>query len=230
MIGALADDTLSRSVLGTALGDPVHMAGGLTSLEGLLDQRRLWRGRVTTKTGGLQPTGHADLDAVLPSGGWPASALCEILLPAHGCGELQLLWPSLARLTSSGERVVLVGPPHVPYAPAWQAAGVDLRQLSVIAAQGKDALWAAEQCLRSGSCGAVLCWPAQADDKALRRLQVAAESGQTLAFACRPQAVAVNASPAALRLVIELQPAQWRVLKCRGGVAPATPIPYAQAR
>jgi hypothetical protein len=143
---------------------------------------------------------------------------------------LQLLWPTLARLTASGERVVLVAPPHVPYAPAWQAAGVELRQLSVIAAEGKDALWAAEQCLRSGSCGAVLCWPVHADDKALRRLQVAAESGQTLAFACRPQAAAVNASPAALRLIIELRPPQWRVLKCRGGVAPAAPIAYAQGR
>lgn len=216
MIGALADSAVSNSA--------VPIAGAVTSLEGLLDQRRLWKGRVAPKVSGQQPTGHAALDAVLPSAGWPASALSEILLPAHGCGELQLLWPSLARLTASGERVVLIAPPHVPYAPAWQAAGVELRHLSVIAAEGKDALWAAEQCLRSGSCGAVLCWPVHADDKALRRLQVAAESGQTLAFACRPQAAAVNASPAALRLIIEMQPPQWRVLKCRGGVAPAAPI------
>lgn len=216
MIGALAD--------GAATSAAAHSVSAITSLEGLLDQRRLWKGRVPPKVSGQQPTGHAALDAVLPSAGWPASALSEILLPAHGCGELQLLWPSLARLTRSGERVVLVAPPHVPYAPAWQAAGVELRHLSVIAAEGKDALWAAEQCLRSGSCGAVLCWPVQVDDKALRRLQVAAESGQTLAFACRPQAAAINASPAALRLIIELQPPQWRVLKCRGGVAPAAPI------
>jgi hypothetical protein len=216
MIGALTDSAANRSA--------VPMAGPVTSLEGLLDQRRLWKGRISPKVSGQQPTGHAALDAVLPSAGWPASALSEILLPAHGCGELQLLWPSLARLTRSGERVVLVAPPHVPYAPAWQAAGVELRHLSVIAAEGKDALWAAEQCLRSGSCGAVLCWPLHADDKALRRLQVAAESGQTLAFACRSHAAAVNASPAALRLIIELQPPQWRILKCRGGVAPAAPI------
>jgi hypothetical protein len=208
----------------------VHMAGALTSLESLLDQRRLWKGHATPRSAGLQPTGHAALDAVLPSGGWPDAALSEILLPGHGCGELQLLWPALARLTARGERVVLVAPPHVPYAPAWQAAGVDLRYLTVIAAEGRDALWATEQCLRSGSCAAVLCWPNQADDKALRRLQVAAQTGQTLAFACRPQENAINASPAALRLAIELRPAQWRVLKCRGGVAPAAPIACVQAR
>ncbi|MNN63715.1 SOS cell division inhibitor [compost metagenome] len=120
-----------------------------------------------------------------------------------------------------------MAPPHIPYPHAWLAAGVDLRQLAIIQAAGRDALWAAEQCLRSGSCGAVLCWPKQADDRALRRLQVAAETGQTLAFAYRPLREAVNPSPAALRLALEANPHQLRVLKCRGGLAPAQPIPAA---
>ncbi|MFK0090289.1 translesion DNA synthesis-associated protein ImuA [Pseudomonas sp. NPDC090755] len=198
--------------------------GAVLSLDGLLDQQRVWKGRPQARPQGLQPTGHAALDAALPGGGWPAGALTELLLAAEGCGELQLLWPSLARLTASGERVVLVTPPFIPYAPAWQAAGVDLRQLSLVQAAPAEVLWAAEQCLRSGSCGAVLCWPHKADDRALRRLQVAAESGQTLAFACRPQQAALNPSPAALRIAVDARPAQWRVLKCRGGLAPAAPI------
>jgi hypothetical protein len=81
-----------------------------------------------------------------------------------------------------------------------------------------------EQCLRSGSCGAVLCWPRKADDRALRRLQVAAETGQTLAFAWRSLNEAINPSPAALRLAVEASPAQVRVLKCRGGLAHPAPI------
>lgn len=133
----------------------------------------------------------------------------------------------MARLTGTGERVMLIAPPHVPYPQAWLAAGIDLRHLTIVQAQGRDALWAAEQCLRSGSCGAVLCWPQQADDRALRRLQVAAETGQTLAFAYRPLREAVNPSPAALRLAIDAQPAQLRVLKCRGGLVSARPIPAA---
>ncbi|WP_166362015.1 translesion DNA synthesis-associated protein ImuA [Pseudomonas akapageensis] len=201
--------------------------GAVVSLDGLLDERRVWKGRPSAPAVGVQPTGHAVLDAALPTGGWPPSALTELLLEANGCGELQLLWPSLARLTGSGERVVLVGAPFIPYPPAWQAAGVDLRWLSLIEARGTDALWAAEQCLRSGSCGAVLCWPQKADDRALRRLQVAAETGQTLAFACRPQQEAHNPSPAALRIAVDVRPAQWRVLKCRGGLASSTPIPFA---
>lgn len=198
--------------------------GAVVSLDGLLDERRVWKGRPLAQAQGLQPTGHAALDAVLPGGGWPPAALSEILVAADGSGELQLLWPSLARLTGSGERVVLVAPPYIPYPPAWQAAGIDLRQLAWIDATPAEALWAAEQCLRSGSCGAVLCWPQQVDDRALRRLQVAAETGQTLAFACRPQQAALNPSPAALRIAVDARPAQWRVLKCRGGLAPSSPI------
>ncbi|MEX6501336.1 translesion DNA synthesis-associated protein ImuA [Pseudomonas zhanjiangensis] len=201
--------------------------GAVIALEALLDQRRVWKGRQAAVPASVQPTGHAALDALLPTGGWPESALSEILCAAEGCGELRLLWPTLARLSASGERIVLVAPPHVPYAPAWQAAGVDLRALALIQASGREALWAAEQCLRSGSCGAVLCWLPQADDRALRRLQVAAETGQTLAFAYRPLAAALNPSPAALRLAVEARPAQLRVLKCRGGLAPAAPLPLA---
>jgi len=199
----------------------------VVALNHLLDARHLWRGQSRVFPPNTQPTGHAALDAALPGGGWPESALSEILFATTGIGELRLLWPTLARLTISGERVVLVAPPHVPYPQAWLSAGVDLRQLVIIKAQGRDVLWTAEQCLRSGSCGAVLCWPQQADDRALRRLQVAAETGQTLAFAYRPLREAVNSSPAALRLAIEAKPAQLRVLKCRGGLAPARPIPAA---
>jgi cell division inhibitor SulA len=152
--------------------------------------------------------------------------LTELLLPADGVGELQLLWPTLARLSQSDETVVLVAPPYVPFASAWQQAGVALPHLQVVEAAPRDALWATEQCLRSGACAAVVCWPLQADDRALRRLQVAAETGQCLGFAFRPMKAAHNPSPVALRIAIDAQPHQLRVLKCRGGLAPARPIPF----
>ncbi|MCK9796213.1 translesion DNA synthesis-associated protein ImuA [Pseudomonas sp. MAFF 302030] len=200
--------------------------GAVVALDTLFNAGRVWKGRPAAPAPSPQATGHVALDAVLPTGGWPEAALTEILIAAQGVGELQLLWPALARLSAAGERVVLVAPPYVPYPQAWQNAGVDVRQLSIIQASERDALWAAEQCLRSGSCGAVLCWPQQADDRALRRLQVAAETGQTLAFAYRPQAEAVNPSPAALRIAVDARPAQLRVLKCRGGLAHGAPIAF----
>lgn len=202
------------------------MNGNVVALDALLDERRLWKGRALGRASSTQPTGHAALDALLPGGGWPDAALSEVLLPAAGVGELQVLWPTLARLSAAGERVALVAPPHIPFPPAWLAAGVDLRGLVLVQASGRDVLWAAEQCLRSGSCGAVLCWPGAVDDRALRRLQVAAETGQTLAFAYRASHDAFNPSPAALRLLLEA-PGRVRVLKCRGGVAPDWAIPLA---
>ncbi|TDB33564.1 DNA lesion error-prone repair protein ImuA, partial [Stenotrophomonas sp. TEPEL] len=117
--------------------------------------------------------------------------------------------------------------PHRPHAPAWAAAGLDLAQLQIIHAAPKQALWAAEQCLRSAACAAVLCWPQQADDRALRRLQVAADSGQCLGFVFREARAARNPSPASLRL--QLDHGQVRVLKCRGGLPPAQPLPLAIA-
>ncbi|MCO6055063.1 translesion DNA synthesis-associated protein ImuA [Pseudomonas sp. MOB-449] len=203
--------------------------GAVVALDALLNERRVWKGQSSGLPGGSdQPTGLDALDRALPGGGWPESALSEILVPAAGLGELRLLWPTLARLTACAERVVLVAPPYIPYPQAWQAAGVDLRWLTLVEASDRDALWAAEQCLRSGSCGAVLCWPQRADDRALRRLQVAAETGQTLAFASRPLEAALNPSPAALRIVIDSWPAQLRVLKCRGGMPPGAPIALAR--
>ena len=201
--------------------------GAVVALDTLFNGGQVWKGRPAPAHVSTQPTGHAALDAALPAGGWPEAALTEILIAGQGVGELQLVWPTLARLTAAGERVVLVAPPAIPYPQAWQNAGVDLRQLSIIQASDREALWAAEQCLRSGSCGAVLCWPKQADDRALRRLQVAAETGQTLVFAYRASQEALNPSPAALRIAIDARPAQLRVLKCRGGLLRTAPIAFA---
>ena len=123
-----------------------------------------------------------------------------------------------------GGTLALIAPPYLPYAPAWQAAGIDLGVLHVVEASPRDALWAFEQCLRSGACAAVLGWPVHTDGPALRRLQVAADSGECLGFALRDRRHAANPSAAALR-VEAIRDAQggthWKVRKCRGGPAPA---------
>ena len=141
------------------------------------------------------PTGLSELDAQLPGGGWPCGSLSEILFAHDGLGELSLLMPALAELTRKGQRVVFVAPPYIPYAPALAAHGLDLRYVVQIDANAGDGAWSAEQCLRSGSCGAVLAWMQQADYTQLRRLQLAAESGDAIAFLFRPARTADKASP-----------------------------------
>lgn len=204
------------------------------ALDALLSARTVWRGRPAAQPPSRRSTGHAALDAALPQGGWPDRALTEVLLPADGVGELALLLPTLASITHEGGIVVLIAPPYVPYAPAWQSAGVELRRLEVVDAGPRDALWAFEQCLRSAACAAVVGWPLQADATALRRLQVAADSGDCLGFALRDRKHAQDASPAALRLEYVPSPADadgsvaakggWRVRKCRGGHPSPGPI------
>ncbi len=193
-------------------------------LETLLAARTLWHaGRSAALAPDGEATGFDALDALLPQRGWPRRALSELLLPADGVGEVSLLLPALARLTRAGGAVAVVAPPYVPYAPAWQAGGVDLSRLQVIDASPRDALWAFEQCLRSGACTAVLGWPATGDARALRRLQVAADSGECLGFALRDRRHAANPSPAALRLEAVRDArggTAWQVRKCRGGPVP----------
>ena len=191
----------------------------VVSLDSMLAAQTLWHaGRHPAAAREGESTGHAALDDLLPQRGWPRRALTELLLPADGVGELSLLMPTLARLSREGGTLALIAPPYLPYAPAWQAAGIDLGVLQVIEASPRDALWAFEQCLRSGACAAVVGWPRQADAQALRRLQVAADSGDCLGFVLRDRKHAANPSPAALRL--EHDGDGWRVRKCRGGPAP----------
>ncbi|MBL8300001.1 MAG: translesion DNA synthesis-associated protein ImuA [Rhodanobacteraceae bacterium] len=167
-----------------------------------------------------QATGCAELDSLLPGGGWPLGALSEILFTQDGLGELSLLTPALAELTQRRRRVVFVAPPYIPYAPALQNHGVDLNFVTQIQASNGDSSWSAEQCLRSGGCGAVLCWLHKTDYAQLRRLQLAAETGGSIGFVFRPAAAAHSASPSGLRLLVDndRETTHIEVLKCRGGL------------
>lgn len=193
--------------------------GQVLALADLISAQHVWRGQPLAAPESDEPTGLRELDMRLPTGGWPEGSLTEVLVGADGTGELDLLVPTLARLTQVNKLVALIAPPYVPYAPAWQSRGVVLRQLHVIEAEPKLASWAMEQCLRSGTFAAVLAWPKNVDHHALRRLQVAAMTGHTLGFAFRDKKCGENPSPAPLRLEIDAQRAVL-VRKCRGGVPP----------
>jgi len=179
----------------------------------------VWRGGALASPARTIPSGFPALDAELPGGGWPTGALTEILCNHQGIGELALLLPALAALTRAGKRVVWLSPPHLPYAPALAAAGIDLTQLTVIRATGRrDALWAAEQVLRAASCHALLTWLPRARYAELRRLAVAAEAGGAFVALWRPTEARHESTPACLRLAAE--PAAGalavRLLKRRG--------------
>jgi len=196
-----------------------------TSLADILAQHSVWRGGAFVRPAvPALPTGFAVLDRELPGGGWPSGALTEILGLREGVGELQLVLPALVTLSTSGRRVVWLAPPHLPYAPALAAAGVDLVQLSVVRAPGRrDALWAAEQVLRAGNCDALLAWFRDIRYAELRRLAVAAEASRAFCALFRPSEAAREPSPACLRIALEPMHGGLaaRILKRRGALAAA---------
>lgn len=167
----------------------------------------------------IESTGFDELDAVLPNNGWQSGTVVELMPAATGIGELRLLMPALARMTSKDRHVALVSPPYIPFAPALNNHGVRLERLLIVRAEKNvDTLWAMEQALRCSSFGAVVGWPASIRDRDVRRLQLAAEAGRSTGFVYRPAQAAHEASPAAMRMKLQCgeQGLLIDVLKCRG--------------
>lgn len=149
-------------------------------------------------------TGFAPLDAQLPGGGLPRGGLVEVLHASRGIGELSFLLGALRQVAAEGRAIAWIQPPHLPYAPALASHGVPLEACLVVRpATPEEALWSADQALRSGACGAALFWlPEKTDYAALRRLQMAAEAGRCLAILFRSPVAAMQSTPAHLRIAL----------------------------
>ncbi|WP_228124699.1 translesion DNA synthesis-associated protein ImuA [Glaciimonas soli] len=163
----------------------------------------LWRANemATCRTSTL-PSGFTALDGELPNAGWPKSTLIELLLQQAGIGELQLLKPTLSTLARS-QRIALIQPPHLPHGAAFHGWGLRPESLFWMKAKSTaDALWSAEQILKNGSCGALILWQNNIRTEALRRLNLAAQSGDTVFWLIRPISARQDTSPAPLRLAL----------------------------
>ncbi len=199
-----------------------------STLNALLENSRVWRGRSQGHTAAGLSTGYKKLDQHLPGGGWPQQSLTEILVEQYGIGELQLLMPALSSLSADDPLVpyaepgwiAWVAPPFQPYPPALQQWGIDLSRLLIVRPKDdSEILWSAEQALSSGTCAAVLLWPEVLDDQSSRRLQLAAEKGQSWAVAFRPLTARDEPSAAALRIEVQAsqQGTRLDIFKSRGG-------------
>jgi len=181
----------------------------------------VWRAdALACASGAVLPSGHAELDAQLPGGGWPVGALCEVLQMQPGQHEWRLLLPALRHLTQvqtasvklvqpghlPARQVVLVGAPCMPFAPGLAGQGLDARTLLWVQADSlAERLWAAEQALRCAGVAALLLWLADASSSRvradhLRRLHLGAQAQAKLLFVMRPMSAQGESSPAVLRL------------------------------
>jgi hypothetical protein len=206
----------------------------------LLRHPGVWLAAGAAPAAALLPTGFRQLDERL-GGGWPRDTLVELLLPSTGIGEFRLLLPALRALCASGQGnprrwIAWLDPPHLPYAPALAAAGLDPAQMLIVRPgeqRGQSPAgalpvgrvptaavpWATEQALRSRACAAALAWMDVPDTRVLRRLKLAAEEGASLGVLFTSAACAGNPSPAALRLLLEPRGGSLDViiLKSRSG-------------
>jgi hypothetical protein len=166
------------------------------------------------------PTGFPALDQLL-GGGWPLGLLTELLVSGHGSGELGLLSPALARLTTQHQPmadgwVMLIAPPWIPYGPGlcWQGLALN-RVLMVSVRQPLEVLWAMEESLRSGACAGVIAWVGvtashRAGHSLLQRLHLLAGKQQAWAVLIRAARCRRERSPARLRLQL-LYPSPTRL-------------------
>jgi protein ImuA len=174
------------------------------------------------------PLGVAAIDAVLPGGGLPRGCLHEIVAADAGGAAAAFAAVLLAGLAGDGGSVVWCrrGPGlHGAklYGPGLAAFGLDLRRLLVVRARrDTDVLWAMEEGLRSGAVSAVLGEVAAAPPIALRRLQLAAETGGTTGLLLRPLGAPVAAGSATTRWRVASAPSSL-TLPLRGSL----PLPHA---
>ncbi|MEK9890896.1 MAG: translesion DNA synthesis-associated protein ImuA [Pseudomonadales bacterium] len=178
-----------------------------SDLEALLNKRQLWRAGDSHRQAfdDSLSTGFSNLDALLPQGGWPRNALVELLCADEGVGQIQLLIPALRMLTQRRRQwIAWINPPHMPYAPALNDAGVVLDHLLMIRTKDREeSLWAAEQCIQSRACSAVLTWPGKGiPAKAVRRIQVACKSYGVWGLLFRSANEHVLPSPAPFRILL----------------------------
>ncbi|MBF8999629.1 translesion DNA synthesis-associated protein ImuA [Vibrio nitrifigilis] len=151
-------------------------------IEHLKNKHWLWRGSETSLECECQTSGYPELDQQL-GGGFPTQGVVELKTPV-GIGEIRLLLPYLSQ--DSERLTVLINPPGNVSAEAFHHAGMPIDKILILTpTSSKEALWAAEQCLKSGACAHVLLWQDEIEVHQARRLQVASETGQCLQFLFR---------------------------------------------
>jgi len=187
----------------------------------LLQNNGVWQ---ASQSGSLRPaisTGYAPLDKQLHYSGWPQAAISELLLSHNGIGEIRLLAPLLARLNQQPGYITWVNPPFEPYAPALANQKLHLNKMLVVkTVKVQDSIWAAQQALLSKACSAVLVWlPPKTLANEIRKLSLAAKSGNCWGIIFRSSRFQQQPSAATLRMVMQIKQRQHQlsIIKQPGG-------------
>ena len=141
-------------------------------------------------------TGCDALDQLLPGGALRKGMLVELLAEqlGGGAGSLAVAWATRVVDATRG-CLVVVDRWRRFYPPAAVARGIEVNDFVMVRSSehqmmsAAEELWALDQALRCPGVAVVLAWMDKVDPLAFRRLQLAAEAGQTLAILRRPARV-----------------------------------------
>jgi hypothetical protein len=163
---------------------------------------------VDTRGGGADWPTDTPLDEWLPDGGWRRGTLVEWLSGGMGAGVWTLALCCCRRLFASGRGALLIDLHGECYPPGLAGLGVPLERLTVVRPGSvRDGLWVCEQALRCPGVGVVFGEFAKLDDRAYRRLQLAAEVGGSVGMLLRPPSA--RGAPAWADVRLQATPLGW---------------------
>ena len=153
-------------------------------------------------------SGCTTLDRLLPGGGFVPGQLIEWLAAGSGSGAGTLAMIVARQACGHGRGALVVADrARQFYPPAAVAWGIDWQQLIVVRARSeKDELWALDQALRCPGVAAVWASLERLTERAFRRMQLAAESGQGLGLLLRPARVRGKPSWSDAQLLVQPRP------------------------
>jgi protein ImuA len=155
--------------------------------------REVQRLETTSRHAEEQPatsTGCVALDECLPHGGYVPGSIIEYLRATPGCGASYLaLAAAAAAMRASEGFLVIASTKHDTYPPALLSHGIALDKTIFVRPESQaDLIWSVDQALRTPAVSAVFAELELLDDRAARRLQLAAEHGRSLGLLLRTPA------------------------------------------
>lgn len=172
----------------------------------LKNKRLVWQANHQQALPDVASSGYDDLDSEL-QGGFPHTGVIDIHSP-FGIGELRLFLPHLRQRQEHHQKLMIfIAPPMLVNSEMLAHYGFSLEQVLVLQPNSpEDALWSAEQCLKSGSVHSVLIWHQSFDIAQIKRLQMAADNGDALMLIFRQQKTDALSLPVSLAMRLNGHP------------------------
>jgi hypothetical protein len=146
-------------------------------------------------------SGESLLSHLLPARRLPGGSLVEWLAESEGTGAATLAFLAAASLLKAESVLLVVDDRRMFYPPSACALGLDPGSTVVVRPENTtDTLWALEQSLRCSGAITTIGWLDRIDDRAYRRLKLAAERGNNIGQLIRPTSFQREPSWADIRL------------------------------